>query len=301
MDNDQKCPICGSILSIYERADVQEKLRRDIFEHGVQNEITSILLKFLFTPGYDPQDCSPEARRGIEILKQLLAGHISTDRSDKRVLHPVEVLFLLVIRLLLTEHLAQDMLTCDKNRFRCQTALMVLDATNNAVLKNELQDYFFSFLSPSTYRYIQSRLPLRQDKVIKAQVLIQTRLTSLLKKLKITANIETRIKSIYSIFRKTQRKNLAPEEIDDILGFRIITHSLEDCYRILEVLQKKWGGRHQRIQDYISTPKESGYQSLHLHVHIKNIPVEFQIRDTAMHHMAERGSAAHGEYKISGW
>ena len=298
MDYEYNCPICGNTLAIYEKPEVQEKLRKDILRHGVQNEITGILLKFLFTPKYDPQDCSPEARRGIEMLKRMIAGHIPGDRSDSRVIDPVEVLFLLVVRLLLDLHKNPDSALCYKNRFRCQTALMVLDTTNNKELKEELQDYFFSFLSPSTYAFLQSRLAASPDKIKKVQQLIHVRLISMFKKLGITPSIQTRIKSVYSTFRKTQRKNLAPNEVDDLLGFRIITHSLEECYKVLETIQKRWGARDQHVQDYIREAKSSGYQSIHLHVLIKNIPVEFQIRDKAMHHIAERGRAAHGEYKL---
>lgn len=299
MEYEYNCPICSSIQEIYERPEVQEKLRKDLLRHGAQNEITGILLKFLFTPNYDPQDCTPEAREGIDMLKRMIAGHVPGDRSDTRVIDPVEVLFLLVVRLLQELHTEENSQQCYKNRFRCQTALMVLDTTSNKELKAELQDQFFSFLSPSTYLYLRSRLPVDSEKMQKTQQLIHIRLISMFKKMRISAKIETRIKSVYSTFRKTQRKNIAPADVDDLLGFRIVTHSLDECYRVLEAIQRKWGGRDQHIQDYIRNPKSSGYQSIHLHVRIKNTPVEFQIRDKAMHHIAERGRAAHGGYKLA--
>lgn len=299
MEYEFNCPICSDLQSVMQKTDVHEKLRDDIAYHGVQNEITGILLKFLFNFNYDPQDSSPEAQRGIELLKKISSGHITSDRSDSRVIDPVEVLFLLVARLLLDLHIEGKHEHCYQNRFRCQTALIVLDSANNKELKAELHDYFFSFVSPSTYRYLKQRLPVAYEKMLKVQQLIQVRLTSMFKKAKVNASIETRIKSIYSTFRKTQRKGITPAEVDDLLGFRIITHSLDECYRALETIQKKWGGRNQVVQDYIREAKKSGYQSIHLHLHIKNVPVEFQIRDKAMHHIAERGSASHGEYKLS--
>lgn len=293
------CPVCSNIQSLIEEPAIYEKLREEIVIHGIQNEITGILLKFLFTPNFDPEDSSPEAKRGIALLKKIIVGHIPTDRKDSRVIDPVEVLFLLVTRLLLNIHIQEGQEHCYKNRFRCQTALIVLDTTNNKALKAELQDYFFAFVSPSTYQYLLDRLPTPKVKMIKVQQFIQAKLLSIFKKSKINASIETRMKSLYSTFRKTQRKGILPSEVDDLLGFRIITHSLEECYRALEVIQRKWGARDQVVQDYIQESKKSGYQSIHLHLLVQNVPVEFQIRDKAMHHIAERGSAAHGEYKLS--
>jgi len=301
MEYEFNCPICSNVREIYDRPQVREKLKKDIALHGVQNEITGILLKFTFTPNYDPLDCSQNARVGIDMLKRLFSGQIEVDRSDTRVIEPVEVLFLLIVRLMLELHNDEHIDYCYKNRFRCQTALMVLEATNNQELKAELQDYFFSFLSPATYTHLTSRLPTSREKMIKTQQFMLGKMQSLFKKAGISPTIETRVKTVYSTFRKTQRKGILPGDVDDLLGFRIITHSLEECYTVLDALQKKWGGRDQTVQDYIRERKASGYQSIHLHVRIKNIPVEFQIRDKAMHHIAQRGIAAYGEYKINSW
>lgn len=293
------CPLCSDILAVYERKGLQEQLKEELQHYGALNEITGILLKFLFTPNYDPQDCSDDARKGIELLKRLLKGQVPSDRSNKRVITPVEVLFLVVIHVLLKLHIAEGAEPCHKIQFRTQTALFVLDSVSNREIKGELQDYFFSFLSPATFVYYQQQLPVPREKLEKAQKMIYAKLISMLKKRKIDATIETRIKSVYSTFRKVQRKNISPDLVDDLLGFRIITHSMEECYDALETIQKRWKGRNLHIQDYIKDPKESGYQSLHLHVPIKNIPVEFQIRDKAMHNIAERGHASHGEYKLA--
>lgn len=301
MEYEFNCPICGNIRDVYDRPEVREKLKKDIALHGVHNEITGILLKYLFTPNYDAEDATGAAREGIAMLRRLISGQIEVDRSDTRVIDPVEILFLLVVRELLELHKAQHIEFCYKNRFRCQTALMVLEATGHQELKAELQDYFFSYLSPATCTYLQSKLPTTREKMEKTQQFMLTKMQTLFKRLGIQPTIQTRVKSLYSTFRKTQRKNIAPGDVDDLLGFRIVTHSLEDCYKVLDALQKKWGGRDQKVQDYIRERKPSGYQSIHLHVRVKNIPVEFQIRDKAMHHIAQRGFAAHSDYKISSW
>jgi GTP pyrophosphokinase len=107
-----------------------------------------------------------------------------------------------------------------------------------------------------------------------------------------------RQKTAFSIWRKMERKSISFEQLSDIFGFRIIVGTLEDCYRALGVVHTKWPNVPGRFKDYISTPKQNDYQSIHTTVigpgHQR---VELQIRTAEMHEIARFGIAAHALYK----
>jgi len=110
--------------------------------------------------------------------------------------------------------------------------------------------------------------------------------------------IHGREKTLYSIYRKMKDKRLSFAQVSDIFGFRIIVHSLPECYLALGVLHQIYKPQPGRFKDYIAIPKPNGYQSLHTTlVSPLATPVEFQIRTEAMHLIAEKGVAAHWMYK----
>lgn len=119
-------------------------------------------------------------------------------------------------------------------------------------------------------------------------------------------DLSSRIKQKYSIYRKMQERheeNL--ENIYDFYAIRIITDTIESCYQILGLIHKNWTPLNHRIKDYIAVPKPNGYQSLHTTVlglgqdGSEYKPVEIQIRTKKMHYIAEKGTAAHWQYKDS--
>ena len=117
---------------------------------------------------------------------------------------------------------------------------------------------------------------------------------------KINAEIIGREKTPFSIWRKVQKKRISLEQITDIIGFRVILKSTEDCYKALGVFHKQWNCIPGRFKDYISSPKINKYQSLHTAVIGPNKrPIEIQIRTSTMHDFAERGIASHWKYKSS--
>ena len=114
----------------------------------------------------------------------------------------------------------------------------------------------------------------------------------------IAAEVSGREKKAYSIWRKMERKHLSLGQLSDIFGFRVIVPTIEQCYLALGVVHRTWRAVPGRFKDYISTPKQNDYRSLHTTVigphHMR---VEMQIRTREMHEIAERGVAAHALYK----
>ncbi len=165
-------------------------------------------------------------------------------------------------------------------------------------VKSELEDLAFKYLHPEQYRHITDELERRgaESEIALQQIIDQ--LGGLLAEAGIHAEMYGRKKHIYSIYRKMNRKNRAFDEIYDVIGIRIIVDDVTQCYTALGLVHGKWHPVPGEIDDYIATPKESMYQSLHTAViGPAGHPVEIQIRTWEMHHVAEYGIAAHWRYK----
>ncbi len=164
--------------------------------------------------------------------------------------------------------------------------------------KGELEDLSLSYLDPETYYGIDSHIKERRPE---REASIQRHIDILereLKKEHIEAKITGRPKHIYSIYRKMQRKNVPFERIYDVRGIRIITQVVSDCYHILGIVHGLWKPIPGEFDDYIATPKDNMYQSLHTAVIGKDgKTLEVQIRTKEMHRIAEYGVAAHWRYK----
>jgi GTP diphosphokinase / guanosine-3',5'-bis(diphosphate) 3'-diphosphatase len=167
-----------------------------------------------------------------------------------------------------------------------------------ARIRGELEDLAFSYLDPaafqSTVSQIEARRAVSQDFVAEAMALIKKTLVEH----NIPAQMESRIKRIYSIYNKMRRQKIAIDEVFDFLAIRVITDSIRNCYTILGILHNIWRPVPGRIKDYIAIPRPNLYQSLHTSVIGKNgQPFEIQIRTQEMHSIAEEGVAAHWKYK----
>lgn len=165
-------------------------------------------------------------------------------------------------------------------------------------LKWELEDLSFRYLHPNTYKRIAKMLKeKRSDREQYIQDFVDN-LQSLLNKEQIQAEVVGRPKHIYSIFKKMQKKELSFEELFDIRALRIIASRLQDCYAALGTVHANFKHIPKEFDDYIATPKQNGYQSIHTVVHgPSGKSIEIQIRTKQMHDDAELGVAAHWRYK----
>ena len=112
--------------------------------------------------------------------------------------------------------------------------------------------------------------------------------------------LQHRVKHPAGIWRKTESKGLAVDQLHDIVAFRVIVRSEQDCYHALKVLHDRFEPLLLRFKDYIAEPKENGYRSLHTCVKSSDgIAFEIQIRTPEMHEQAEGGEAAHWRYKAA--
>ncbi|MBI2234694.1 MAG: bifunctional (p)ppGpp synthetase/guanosine-3',5'-bis(diphosphate) 3'-pyrophosphohydrolase, partial [Micavibrio aeruginosavorus] len=166
-------------------------------------------------------------------------------------------------------------------------------------IKEELEDLAFSVLNPEARDSIINRLAyLRAEggsDMVKG--IIKT-LTENLQEAGINAEVQGREKTRYSIWRKMQRKNVAFEQLSDIMAFRVIVDTVEQCYHALGVIHGHYPTVPGRFKDYISTPKQNGYRSIHTTViGPQNQRIEIQIRTREMNAEADLGVAAHWSYK----
>lgn len=168
-------------------------------------------------------------------------------------------------------------------------------------LKSELEDLAFRYLQPAEYDRITAELKKRGADSAEFIDPVIRELEDLVSGAGIRSEMSGRNKHIYSIYRKMNRKRRAFDEIYDVVGIRIIVDTVQDCYSVLGIVHGRWHPVPGEIDDYIATPKESMYQSLHTAVIGPNgQPVEIQIRTREMHQLAEYGIAAHWRYKEGG-
>jgi GTP pyrophosphokinase len=168
-------------------------------------------------------------------------------------------------------------------------------------IKWEMEDLALRYLDPVTYKQIAAALEERRADRERYLARVMEELRDVLGQAGIRAEVGGRVKHIYSIWRKMQRKNLAFERVFDVRAVRVLVDTVNDCYAALGVVHAHWNHIHREFDDYIAHPKPNGYQSLHTAVvGPEGRAVEVQIRTTAMHQHAELGVAAHWRYKEGG-
>jgi len=165
-------------------------------------------------------------------------------------------------------------------------------------MRSELEDISFKILQPEHYQAIVTRLAEMQSAYSETIATISTELSERLQAEGITARVKARVKSPFSIFNKIERKSIALEQLSDMIGFRVIVGSIDECYHTLGVVHTKWKVVPGRFKDYISVPKHNDYQSIHTTiVGPGRQRAELQIRTEEMDRVAEFGIAAHALYK----
>ncbi|MDG2187452.1 MAG: bifunctional (p)ppGpp synthetase/guanosine-3',5'-bis(diphosphate) 3'-pyrophosphohydrolase [Hyphomicrobiales bacterium] len=167
-------------------------------------------------------------------------------------------------------------------------------------LKEELEELSFEVINSKARKVILEKLKSLTADSSKLILGIKNELSKEIASNGIKFSIEGREKKPYSIWHKMERKSISLEQLSDIYGFRIILNSIDDCYRIIGIVHQKWNAIPGRFKDYISTPKINDYQSIHTTIlGPDNNRIELQIRTGLMHDVAERGVAAHRNYKDS--
>jgi guanosine-3',5'-bis(diphosphate) 3'-pyrophosphohydrolase len=165
-------------------------------------------------------------------------------------------------------------------------------------MRSELENLAFEQLQPDHYKAITSRLEEMKAEFAETIASIKRELSQKLKESGIEAKVSARVKSPWSIATKIERKSIALEQLSDVIGFRIIVPTVEDCYKALGIVHTNWKVVPGRFKDYISVPKHNDYRSIHTTiVGVGRQRAELQLRTEAMHRVAEFGIAAHALYK----
>jgi RelA/SpoT family (p)ppGpp synthetase len=165
-------------------------------------------------------------------------------------------------------------------------------------MREELEDLSFRTLDPEAYAVVKQRLDSLAERNRNLIGEIESQLIKNLQKNGVAAHVYGRRKQPFSIWTKMERKSVGFEQLSDIFGFRVVMNDLESCYRALGVVHTTWPVVPGRFKDYISTPKQNDYRSIHTTViGPGNQRVELQIRTEEMHRIAEFGIAAHAFYK----
>ena len=165
-------------------------------------------------------------------------------------------------------------------------------------IRGELEDLGFRYLDPIAYQTTHDAVEARRKEGEKFLAGVESILRDKLQEAGITANVESRIKRLYSIHKKLVRQRITVEQVYDLCAMRVVTRSVQDCYAVLGIIHNVWRPVPGRIKDFIAMPRPNFYQSLHTSVIAENgTPFEVQIRTEEMHKMAEEGIAAHWKYK----
>jgi len=171
------------------------------------------------------------------------------------------------------------------------------DKLGMGYVRMQIEELAFSYLDPPEFKRTKNMMKKRLGKSTRKLGIIRIEVEVALKKQNVNAEINGRVKSIYSLHKKLAKVNGNIDDIYDLMALRIVVEKKEDCYIVLGILHSLYKPMISRIKDYISSPKTNGYQSLHTTVMTPNEQiVEFQIRTKSMHEFAERGLAASFHY-----
>jgi GTP pyrophosphokinase len=222
----------------------------------------------------------------------------------KMLLAMVKDLRVILVKLADRTHNMQtiDALPPDKRRRIAKETLDIYAPIANRLgiysLKVELEELGFKTYAPFRYRVLERAV--RKARGGKQQYLskLKANISQNLQAKGIEARIIAREKHLYSIYSKMRRKKIPLSEIADVNGLRIVVPDIDSCYRVLGLIHQLYKPMPGRFKDYIAIPRVNGYQSLHTTLFSPNgVPLEVQIRTEDMDKLAERGIAAHWQYK----
>ncbi len=168
-------------------------------------------------------------------------------------------------------------------------------------VKTELDDWSLKYLYPDIYEELNGRLYETREKRLEFINEIKSEVRASMQAAGLEAEVEGRVKHLFSIYKKMVKQHKTLDQIYDIFAVRIIVNDVKDCYTALGIIHDMYTPIPKRIKDYIALPKANRYQSLHTTLMGRNgQPFEIQIRTKEMHQVAEYGIAAHWKYKEKG-
>jgi guanosine-3',5'-bis(diphosphate) 3'-pyrophosphohydrolase len=165
------------------------------------------------------------------------------------------------------------------------------------LIRGELEDLAFSYLEPEAFQELQNTVVSKRKEFETFLTDLQNTVRKQLAENGITAEVDGRVKRLYSIHQKSLRQHRTIDQIYDLLAVRVITDTIRNCYAALGVIHQVWRPVPGRFKDYIAMPRPNLYQSLHTTVIHSGQTFEVQIRTQEMHRIAEQGVAAHWRYK----
>jgi GTP pyrophosphokinase len=165
------------------------------------------------------------------------------------------------------------------------------------LIRGELEDLAFRYLEPADFLELQKAVTSRSKAAEKFLQEVQSAIREKLVANGVPAEVEGRVKRLYSIHQKIQRQQRTLDQIYDLLAIRVVTDASHHCYQALGVIHQMWRPVPGRFKDYIAMPRPNLYQSLHTTVLHEGQPFEVQIRTQEMHRISEQGVAAHWKYK----
>ena len=165
------------------------------------------------------------------------------------------------------------------------------------LIRGELEDLAFSYLEPDAYQELQKTVVTKRKEFEAFLLELQDTVRKRLEENGMAAEVEGRVKRLYSIHQKSLRQHRTIDQIYDLLAVRVITDTIRNCYAALGVIHQLWRPVPGRFKDYIAMPRPNLYQSLHTTVIHSGQTFEVQIRTHEMHRIAEQGVAAHWRYK----
>jgi GTP diphosphokinase / guanosine-3',5'-bis(diphosphate) 3'-diphosphatase len=232
---------------------------------------------------------APEARQAENVRKMLLA-----------MVHDVRVVMVKLADRLHNMRTLEYLPQAKQQRIARETMDIYAPIAHRlgmALIKGELEDLSFRFLESEAYLALQKEVTEKAPMHKRFLEEVQNAIRSKLVENSIPAELEARVKGLYSLHRKIVRQERSLDQIYDLLAVRVITDTERNCYAALGVVHHIWRPVPGRFKDYIAMPRPNLYQSLHTTVIHGGQPFEVQIRTQEMHRIAEEGVAAHWKYK----
>ena len=291
--------LAGILFFLYQNEDDIKKELKEFFEGECKDFYFESILLYRKLNKVNQFIEKPKNPKQIELILRMLLAVLAD-------------LQLLTVFLVLQLQKLEEIDTCSKNEID-RTAWISLNIYAPLAgrlgifwIKSELEDRSFRHLEYESYQILKKKVAIKQSSRSESVNKIIYKIKSILNKSGIKYEVHGRYKRFYSIFQKLEKVENDFERIQDLIAFRILVSTVDECYAVLSFIHENWTPLKNRFKDYIVKPKPNGYQSLHTTVQdvFEDIlgvsrTIEIQIRTKKMHRVAEYGVAAHWLYKES--